>query len=324
MSGRIEGRVASRFELDPEVAEGINALSAKLAGLDLPAIGDIRGRRELMTRTMGSDEPLPSEVQRRDMHLTSFDGTEITARWYWKADVGESAAVVYLHGGGMVAGSVDIYDWIVCQYVLLAGIPMLSVGYRLAPEHPFPAPQEDSYAGLCWLVEHAEELGVDRRRIAVMGDSAGGGLAAAVALMARDREGPHISMQILIYASLDDRVTPDEHLLKAPYLAPSYEGKIASWNALLAGRAGAADVPAIAAPARLEDALELPAAYIEVGDVDILRAENLEYAMKLSAHGVPVELHVHPGCPHGYDVFAREAAVSRRAIHDRVRVLTQL
>ena len=186
-------------------------------------------------------------------------------------------AVLYLHGGGMISGSVAIYDGPVSRYVSNSGVSMLAVDYRLAPEHPYPVPVEDCYAGLRWLAEHADELGVDPARIAVMGDSAGGGLAAAVALLARDRGGPDLAAQILIYPMLDDRnTTPDPEI--APFAVWSYDDNITGWGALLGDAIGGPDVPAYAAPARATDLSDLPACYIEVGQLDIFRDEDLAYA----------------------------------------------
>jgi acetyl esterase/lipase len=200
---------------------------------------------------------------------------------------------------------------------------MLSVEYRRAPEHPFPTPLEDAYAALHWLHEHASELGVDPDRVGVMGDSAGGGMAAALTILARDRGGPRIARQILLMPMLDDRtVTPDPHI--APYLLWSYDDSLTAWPALLGETAGGPDVPATAAPARLEDATGLPPAYIEVGQLDVFRDEDTAYATKLSRAGVPVEFHLHPGVPHEFDSIAFNSDVARRAIADRVRVLKSI
>jgi len=209
------------------------------------------------------------------------------------------------------------------SYVSATRVPMLAVEYRLAPEYPHPTPVEDCYQGLAWLAGHAGELGVDPARIAVMGDSAGGGLAAGVALIARDRGGPVLAQQILIYPMLDDRsITVDPQI--APYLTWTYDDNITGWAALLGEAAGADTVSPYAAPARATDLAGLPDAYLDVGDLDIFRDEDITYAQRLADAGVPTELHLHPGCPHAFETLARKADVSRRAISDRMRRLRTL
>jgi acetyl esterase/lipase len=196
---------------------------------------------------------------------------------------------------------------------------MLAVDYRLAPEHPHPVPVEDAYLGLRWLHEHAAELGVDPARIAVMGDSAGGGLAAAVALLARDRHGPALARQILVFPMLDDRTAPDPEL--APFATWGYEDNLTAWTALLGEQVGGPGVSPYAAPARAADLAGLPPAYVEVGQLDVFRDEDLAYAQRLSAAGVDVEFHLHPGAPHEFDTYGWDTAVARRALADRHRVL---
>ena len=236
---------------------------------------------------------------------------------------GSGAAVLYLHGGGMIVGSVPIFDGPVARYVARSGVSMLSVEYRLAPEHPHPTPVEDAYAGLVWLAENAERLGVDPDRLAVMGDSAGGGLAAGLAILARDRGGPRLTHQLLIYPMLDDRnTTPDPQIV--PFAGWSYDDNITGWDALLGAGHEQREVDPAAAPARIADATGLPPAYIEVGQLDIFRDEDVRYALTLSRAGVPVELHLHPGVPHEYDAIASASDVARRAQADRERVLRSL
>jgi acetyl esterase/lipase len=157
-----------------------------------------------------------------------------------------------------------------------------------------------------------------------MGDSAGGGLAAGVAILSRDRNGPRLVHQILLYPMLDDRNTrPDPEL--APFAAWSYDDNVTGWDALLGPRQNETPLEPSAAPGRLTDASRLPAAYIEVGhQLDIFRDEDVHYALTLSHAGVPVELHLHPGLPHEYDAIASGADVSHRALGDRHRVLTAL
>ena len=189
------------------------------------------------------------------------------------------------HGGGYIFGHIDLFDGPVSRYVSATGVPMLSVEYRRAPEHPFPTPLEDGYTALRWLNEHAAELGVDPDRIGVMGDSAGGGMAAAITILARERGGPKIARQILLMPMLDDRTQePDPEI--ANNVLWSYDDSATAWPALLGDAFGGPEVPATAAPARLKDATGLPPAYIEVGQIDVFRDEDTAYATKLSRASV--------------------------------------
>ena len=178
------------FTLDPEVAAVLAPMTAAMADIAPPPVGDVPSRRPVLNEVMAQTaalQPVPADVKTTDFHFSAFDGAEVLLRWYAKDGAAAGPAVLYLHGGGMISGSVALYDPPVSRYVSSSGVPMLAVDYRLAPEHPYPTPVEDCYAGLGWLAAHAHELGADPARVAVMGDSAGGGLAAAVALLARDR-----------------------------------------------------------------------------------------------------------------------------------------
>jgi acetyl esterase/lipase len=313
--------------LDPEVAEAF-APFVPPPGSTPPPAGDVAARRAVLEpvfRHGDTAQPFPDGVTAADHELATGDGATIRARWYTRADAPgvPGPAVVYAHGGCMIAGDVDLFHGTAARYVAASGTPILSVDYRLAPEHPHPTPVEDVYTALVWLHEHAAELGVDPARIGVFGDSAGGGLAAAVAILARDRGGPAIAQQILVMPMLDDRtVTPDPQL--APFAVWTWDDNRTGWGALLGPAAGGADVPAHAAPARVADPAGLPPAYIEVGQLDIFRDEDLTYAMRLARAGVPVEFHLHPGVPHEFDFIAFGSAAARRALADRVRVLASL
>jgi acetyl esterase/lipase len=317
---------APTLSFDPEVAAVLAPMAEEMANAPHFEVGDVDGRRAALEPFLGAAngaQPMPTDVKMDDFHTRSFDGTEIMLRWYTKEGAATGAAAVYLHGGGMILGNVSLFDGPVARYVSASGVSMLSVEYRRAPEHPHPAPVEDAYAGLVWLAEHAADLDVEASRLAVMGDSAGGGLAAGVALVARDRSGPALVRQLLIYPMLDDRnTTPDPELV--PLASWSYDDNATGWQALLGGAAGGTDVSPYAAPARVADAHGLPAAYIEVGQLDIFRDESLAYAATLSRGGVPVELHLHPGVPHEFDAIAFATDVARRATADRLRVLTSL
>jgi acetyl esterase/lipase len=311
------------FTLDPEVAAALAPMAAAMAGTAPPPVGDVDSRRPVLEAVMvqtAALQPMPSNVKITDFNTTADDGTKILMRWYVKDGAGAGSAVMYLHGGGMISGNVDVYDGPVSRYVSSSCVSMLAVNYRLAPEHPYPVPVEDCYAGLRWLADHAGDLGVDPTRIAVMGESAGGGLAAAVALLARDRGGPHLAAQILVYPMLDARnTTPDPKI--APFAVWSYDDNITGWGALLGDGIGGPDVPAYAAPARATDLSGLPSCYIEVGQLDIFRDEDLAYAERLGRAGVTVEFHLRPGVPHEFETYAHASEIARRSVADRLRVL---
>lgn len=314
------------FYLDPEVAEALEPIFAGSAGVALPMRGDVQTRRtnvEALQAMTASAQPTPQDVIITDFHTTADDGAQILLRWYQKEGSDPGSAVLYLHGGGMILSNVALYDGPVSRYVSASGVPFLSVEYRYAPEYPHPYPVQDSYAGLRWLHEHAQELGLDPTRIAVMGDSGGGGVAAGLAIHSRDMGGPVIAKQILIYPMLDDRnIEPD--LALVPFATWSYDDNYTGWNALLGDIHGTDDVPASASPSRITNTAGLPPAYIEVGELDIFRDEDIQYARKLTDAGISVELHVHPAVPHAWETFAFTGAVAKRSAEDRVRVISSI
>ena len=185
--------------------------------------------------------PPAGGVDTERLSLPAYDGATLEATWY-RRSTGEQpgSAVLFIHGGGMIFGLEHVgamCDLTVCGYVAASGVPMLVVDYRVAPEHPHPTPVEDCYTALRWLAEHASTLGFDPARLAVMGESAGGGLAAGVCLMARDRGGPAIAQQLLIYPMLDDRPSPPDPAL-LPFLTWTYDDNLTGWGALLGDKAG--------------------------------------------------------------------------------------
>jgi acetyl esterase/lipase len=314
------------FRLDPEVAAALAPMAAAAQGVAPPAVGDIATRRattEAMMRHAAEARPMPGSVRMTDEKLLTADGAELLLRWYSKDAAAPGSAAVYFHGGGMIMGDVDLFDGPVARYVDATGVPLLSVDYRVAPEHPHPVPVEDCYLGLRWLADHAGELGVDPARIAVMGDSAGAGLAAAVALMARDRGGPRIARQVLMYPMLDDRTVAADAAI-APFAVWTYDDNITGWSALLGDGAGGNGTSPYAAPARASDLGGLPPLYLEVGELDIFRDEGIDYVRRTADAGTSVELHVRPGVPHHFDSLAPDSDVARRAYADRVRVLRSL
>lgn len=319
---------ATMLAADPEYASIIAAIAElheSSDAHDAPDALTMRAEIDAGVVVLADVFPRPDGLEEETYTVEADDGTAISLLWCAATDDATmdgvaGPAVVYLHGGGMICGSAELFAPVMRRHVEATGVPFLSVDYRLAPEFPHPVPVEDCFAGLRWLHEHADELGVDPARIAVMGESAGGGLAAGVALLARDRQVP-LAHQILVFPMLDDRNTvPDPELV--PFCASwSYESNAVGWQALLGDRCGEPDVPATAAPARAVDLSGLAPAYLDVGTLDIFRDEDVDYACRLGHAGVAVELHVHAGVPHGYDLMAPNSAVARRAAADRRRVI---
>lgn len=203
------------------------------------------------------------------------------------------------------------------------GGAVASVEYRLAPEHPYPTPVEDAYSGLVWLSSHAAALGLDPARIILHGVSAGGGLAAAVALLARDRGAPDLLGQMLICPMLDDRNDSASGLQMAGVGAWDRTANVTGWSLYLGGIARD-EVPIHASPARADDLSGLPPAFIDVGSSETFRDEDIAYASKIWASGGDAELHVWPGGAHGFDALAPNAPLSHDARRARVRWLTRL
>ncbi|WP_442788216.1 alpha/beta hydrolase [Amycolatopsis sp. NBC_01286] len=220
-----------------------------------------------------------------------------------------TAALFSIHGGGMVMD--DRFADLPRLVALIEefGFVAATVEYRLAPEHPHPAPLEDCYAGLVWF---AAEVGLDR--LVVAGGSAGGGLAAGCALLARDRGGPALAGQLLLCPMLDDRTAVD-----VPDAVWTREANDFGWRSLLAGQTSP-----YAAPARMTDLGGLPPAFVEVGGAEIFRDEDVAYAQRLARAGVPTELHVWAGAHHGFDRFAPDAEVTRAALAARSSWLRRL
>ena len=226
-------------------------------------------------------------------------------------------AVYHTHGGGMIVGDrrsgVDMF----LPFVLEHDAVVVSVEYRLAPEHPHPAPVEDCYAGLVWTAEHAEELGIDPERILIAGASAGGGLAAGAALMARDRGFPALTHQVLICPMIDDRLVTQSAQCLDGEGTWDRRDNLFGWTCLLGEERGGPDVSPYAAPARATDLAGLPRTYIDTGSVESFRDEALAYAQRLSQAGVSVDLHMWGGGFHGFDLMVPQAAISRASVAAR-------
>lgn len=234
-----------------------------------------------------------------------------------------TGGLLWIHGGGYVIGDVEGADLEVKGIVDQVGCVVVSVDYRLAPETLFPGPVEDCYAALKWLHANADELGVDANRLAVGGDSAGGGLSACLALLARDRGEVKLAFQLLIYPMLDDRTvtTSDPHPYVGEYIWTP-ELNHFGWSALLGKAPGSPDVSPYAAAARAKDLSGLPPTFISVGSLDLFLEEDLEFARRLMRVGVPTELHVYPGAFHGY-MMAADSWLAQAYFNDYIAALNR-
>lgn len=225
-----------------------------------------------------------------------------------------SGAILHIHGGGMVMGSAEQIQAGPAALAEAAGVPVASVEYRLAPEHPFPAPQEDCHSALSWLAGQADALAFDANRIIVAGESAGGGLAAALAIMARDLGGPAIAGQLLTYPMLDHRTGSDDCPYNNPVTGEFIWTRASNrfgWRALQGDYRADDARRGWFSPSLVEDLSNLPPAYIATGSLDLFFDENLDYARRLVAAGVPVDLHSYAGAIHAFNAIP-DAALSQR------------
>ncbi|MEV6899841.1 alpha/beta hydrolase fold domain-containing protein [Amycolatopsis sp. NPDC051372] len=301
-------QVGPPLPFDPELEVVLEQMRAERPALDsaaaIPALREERATRELSLADVAADGTVTlSEVDADGVPLVIGRPTHVTA----------GAPVLYwMHGGGMIFGGHRGRDLLVLkEYAVSLGLAFASVDYRVAPEHPHPAPVEDCYTGLKWTVEHAGSLGIDAARVVVGGASAGGGLAAAVALLARDRGGPTLLGQLLLYPMLDDRNdTPSSFQMEGLGVWDRTANDI-GWTALLGSARGGPDVSPYAAPARAADLSGLPPAFLDVGTAETFRDEVVTYATRLWQAGVQAELHVWPGAYHGFDGSARPSSPCR-------------
>ena len=290
--------------------------------IDLNDIAATRRARQALAETMPA-QPEVTGVTETDHHIPGRpNDPDVRVRVYRPEEPKPGMPALYwIHGGGMVMGDIEGSDHACRQVVKAIGGVVVSVDYRLAPETPFPGPIEDCYAGLVWLMSQAPELGVDPGRVAIGGGSAGGGLAASLAHLIRDRGEHQVAYQWLIYPMLDDRNdTPSSHRITDPRVWCRASNE-AGWRALLGERAGTDDVSPHAAAARGTELAGLPPAFVSVGEFDLFLDEDISYAQRLLAAGVATELHVYPGAFPGSDRMGPDAPISRRQVSDRMAAL---
>jgi acetyl esterase/lipase len=308
----------TEYRIDPELVPWLSMLPETDLTLDPVAARErMAGLLELLPKY-----EVPESLRTREVTVPGRDGAPgVRARIYLPVEPSDGLRAGYLqiHGGGFVMGDIDTFEQQAAEVAADCDAVVITPDYRLAPEHPFPAGAEDCYATLEWFAAHADELGVDPERIAVGGESAGGGLAATVALLARDRQGPALCFQCLDIPELDDRLeTPSMiQFVDTPlWNRPAAEQ---SWKYYLSGEQ---DQSALryAAPSRMEDLSGLPPAFVATSEFDPLRDEGLIYAQRLLAAGVTTEVHSYTGTFHGSGLV-QGAAVSQRMAADKKAAL---
>jgi acetyl esterase/lipase len=290
-------------------------LSAALAKLPSPPL------RSAWFRTLA---PYLMKLQRRpEMPGVTLEVRKNApaARIYRPASARSRGALLWIHGGGYVIGAASVDDALCAQIAHELGILVVSAEYRLAPRHRYPAALDDCHAVWRWLVDQAPALSIDPALIVIGGMSAGGGLAAALAQRVCDESGPAPAAQLLMAPMLDDRTAAHRHLddLRHPVWDNSLNRF--GWQSYLGREPGAVEVPSYAAPARREDLSGLPPAWIGVGAIELFHDEDVAYAQRLEAAGVPVTLEVVPGAPHGFEAWGRGTTVSQAHIANAIRWL---
>lgn len=305
--------------MDPEVAQELAKAPPPEIGLsDLAAFRSAWDTyiREQIERAVVEESSIVTE----DISIPSLgDDHSIPVRIYRPAAApAPGPGLLYIHGGAFLIGDLEFEDARCRSFAARANCTIVSVDYRLAPEHPFPIPLDDCRSALHWLVEQAPELAVDPARIGVGGCSAGGALAASLAQVWRDTGGSRLALQMLLYPVLDASLSTDAIRALDQEL---FEEGVLIWEHYLGGPRS--EAPKYASPASCEDLSGLPPAYIVAGEFDELRDETIAYAQRLLSAGVNVELHLWGGAPHAFEIFATGTELGQQVIGRQVEALTR-
>ncbi len=304
--------MSSRHLVNADLAPLLTLPSAPLSGATLE-----QARADMAQMAKAFAQPTPDGVETSE-HLIPGPAGAPNLRVQVSrpaAPNGPCPAILHIPGGGylMRAPGTEVTD---AMYAASLGAVVVSVDYRLAPETPHPGPVEDCYAALLWLHRQSRRLGADAERLAVSGESAGGGLAAAVCLLARDRGEVRVAFQHLVFPMLDDRTSvaanPSSCFGEFVWTA---DDNLYAWSSLLGSRPGGPDISPYAAPARADNVSALPPTFIACGALDLFLEEDVDYALRLMRAGVPTELHIYPGAPHGF-MLVQSAQVSQDFTRD--------
>jgi acetyl esterase/lipase len=313
--GADKADLRSRHLVDPELLAG--ALAFPSLDLSPSGLAAARAQMEQVRQSLAAGVRAHPNILRRVEHAPAASANVRLLVYRPRLTPDLRPMILSIHGGGLVMGSADMDDRENSRWAEDLDCIIVSPDYRLAPETPYPGALEDCYAALLWMHANAAKLGGDARRIAIMGKSAGGGLAAALALLARDRGYVPIIHQHLIYPMLDDRLPRDPQRMLGEYVF-NRENHVQCWRAYLGG--AAPGNAGYAVPGRREDLAGLPPTFIGIGDLDLFVEAAQDYAVRLKACGVPAELIFYPGAYHGFDMVA-DAHVTRHLASARREAL---
>jgi acetyl esterase/lipase len=309
--------------LDPELKGPIKMILNQMPPMSFDNLPAARAVSKQMIATMKSQMPVVPGVITEDRIIPGPVGApDVTVRIYRPEKQSVMLpSLLWIHGGGYMLGEIDQEDFTAKQFVLAGECVVVSVEYQLAPEHPYPAPLEDCYAALKWLSANADKLEVDGSRIAIGGASAGGGLAAGLALLSRDRNEVKTIFQLLVYPMINDCniAPPDDDLPDTLFW--TRDNNLIGWRSYLGCEPGSEGISCHAAAYRANNLEGLPPAYVTVGDLDLFAQEDIEYSRRLINAGVPTELHVYPGGCHAFDMLIPNADISKRFTADIHRAL---
>lgn len=310
--------MSSRHLVDPELLPFLEQFPTRTVSAE--NLGAIREMRKAMLAQL---PPFPDTVEVSEQHIPGPEGApEVRVKLYRRREgAAQRPAILHLHGGGYVMGSPEFMGPQCALWADAFDAVVIAPAYRLGPETSYPGNVEDAYAALAWAAGQAGPLGIDTGRIAVAGESAGGGLAAALALLVRDRGEYSFCHQQLIFPMIDDRtaIRADLSPMFGEFVWNNHSNHF-GWASLLGEPPGGPDISPYAAAARAEDLSGLPPVFMSTGALDLFTEENLDYARRLMAAGVPVELHVYPGAPHGF-MQVSAAAVTRAYMRDAMAAL---
>jgi len=285
-----------------------------------------RDAYSVIAAEMAKDQPAIEGIETRELSAKNAqDGFEVPLFFHRPTDAtAPLPCLLWIHGGGYIIGSAESDGYMAKQLALTLNCAVAVVDYRLAPEHAYPAPLQDCYAALNLLISNAEPLAIDKNKVAILGVSAGGGLAAGLSLLNRDEAGHVLCGQVLVYPMLDDTnvapaIGPDDD-----FFVWQRASNLFGWQSYLGGIYGHADIPAYAAAARAKDLSGLPKTLLVVGDMDLFAGEDILYAGNLIKAGVPTDMHVYAGVCHGFDGIAPTSAPAQRCKQEIEIFLTNI